>query len=275
MTEDHIKEYWESQAETYAESHWASWGDNWMINLEIETIGKYINDGDRVLDIGCANGYSTFRQAESHKLASITGVDFAAKMVAAALRTKREKNVGKECTFSEGDVRSLKFADDTFDVAYTTRVLINLPTWKEQVRGIVECIRVVKPGGTIILSEGFWEPLMLLNAMRALKNLDPLVEHDFNRYLKLTVLEAHLKKLGLSYQIEDFSSIYYLGSRFLRELVTDPAAYPGFTNPINKMFFEIEKQFSGGGMGIQQAFIIKKGKSAAIKKNTGTRGRGR
>jgi hypothetical protein len=48
-----------------------------------------------------------------------------------------------------------------------------------------------------------------------------------------------------------------LGSRFLRELVTDPAAYPGF-NPINRIFYDIEKDFSGGGFGIQQAYIITK-----------------
>jgi ubiquinone/menaquinone biosynthesis C-methylase UbiE len=258
MNKDYIKEYWESQAQTHGDSHWASWGDNWMIELEIDTIGKHIKENDRVLDIGCANGFATFRQAESHKLASITGVDFAANMVAAAEKTKQQKGVGDDINFSQGDVRFLQFPDNTFDVAYTTRVLINLPTWEQQMQGIAECIRVVKPNGIIVLSEGFWEPLMLLNAMRSLKNLPALVEHDFNRYLKLSVLEAHLNKRGLNYQIEDFSSIYYLGSRFLRDLVTVPAAYPGFTNPINKLFYEIEKEFSGGGMGVQQAVIITK-----------------
>jgi ubiquinone/menaquinone biosynthesis C-methylase UbiE len=261
MNKDYIKEYWESQGQAHGDSHWASWGDNWMIDLEIDAIGKHIKDGDRVLDIGCANGYSTFRQAESHKLASITGVDFAANMVASAQNTKLQKGLGSGISFSEGDVRSLQFPNNSFDLAYTTRVLINLPTWEQQIQGISECIRVVKPNGTIVLSEGFWEPLVLLNAMRSLKNLPPLVEHDFNRYLKLSILETHLNKLGLKYQIDDFSSIYYLGSRFLRELVTDPSAYPGFTNPINKIFYEIEKQFSGGGMGIQQAVIITKGTS--------------
>jgi ubiquinone/menaquinone biosynthesis C-methylase UbiE len=258
MSTDHIKEYWESQGQTHCASHWASWGDNWMMDLEIETIGKHIKEGDRVLDIGCANGYATFRQAESNKLASIVGVDFAESMVSAARRTKEQKCLGDDVSFFEGDVRSLQFPDDTFDVAYTTRVLINLPTWEQQMQGVAECIRVVKPNGIVVLSEGFWEPLMLLNAMRALRNLPPLVEHDFNRYLKMSVLEAFLKKLGLPYQIDDFSSIYYLGSRFLRELVTDASAYPGFTNPINEVFYEIEKRFSGGGMGIQQAVAITK-----------------
>jgi ubiquinone/menaquinone biosynthesis C-methylase UbiE len=262
MNKDHIKEYWESQGRAHDGSHWASWGDNWMIELEIDTIGKYIKDGDKVLDVGCANGYSTFRQAKLHKLASITGVDFATNMVLAAQKNHYNNELSDNVNYIEGDVRSLQFQDNTFDVAYTTRVLINLPTWEQQIQGITECIRVVKPNGIIMLLEGFWEPLVLLNAMRTLKNLSPLVEHDFNRYLKLSVLETHLKKLGLNYQIEDFSSIYYFGSRFLRELVTDPTAYPGFTNPINKLFYEIEQQFSGGGMGIQQAIIITKGSSA-------------
>ena len=54
------------------------------------------------------------------------------------------------------------------------------------------------------------------------------------------------------------SSIYYLGSRFLRELVTNPADYKGYSNPINKLFYEIEKEFSGGGFGIQQIYLLYK-----------------
>jgi ubiquinone/menaquinone biosynthesis C-methylase UbiE len=258
MTVDHIKNYWESQGNKYKDSHWASWGDNWMINLEVETISKYINDGYDVLDIGCANGYSTFRQNELKNLSSITGVDYASSMVTAAQMTKNNKGLGDKINFIEGDIRSLKFPDNSFDLVYTTRVLINLPTWDQQLAGISECIRVVKPNGSIILSEGFWEPLILLNSVRCLLRLSPLVEHDFNKYLKFSVLEKHLKKLELEYEIDDFSSIYYLGSRILRELVTESDKYEGFTNPINKIFYEIQKQFSGGGMGVQQAVIIKK-----------------
>jgi ubiquinone/menaquinone biosynthesis C-methylase UbiE len=258
MSNDHIKDYWELQGQEHGESHWASWGDNWMIDLEIETIGRHIKDGDHVLDIGCANGFSAFRQASTHRLASITGVDFASNMVSVAQLTKVKKSLGDDVSFMVGDVRSLQLPDNTFDVAYTTRVLINLPTWEQQMLGIAECIRVAKPGGIVVLSEGFWEPLMLLNAMRALKNLPPLVEHDFNRYLKLSAVESYMQKLAMNYTIEDFSSIYYLGSRFLRELVTEPSDFPGFSNPINKLFYEIEKQFSGGGMGVQQAIVIKK-----------------
>jgi ubiquinone/menaquinone biosynthesis C-methylase UbiE len=254
---DFIKETWEKQAARFKTSHWASWGDIYAITLEIENIAKFIKDGDKVLDIGCANGYSVFEQVKLHDI-EIHGVDFSEKMIEAAEEAKKSSFSQYNTTFGVGDIRHIDYPSDTFDVVYTTRVLINLSTWEEQITGISECIRVAKKGGIIVLSEAFWEPLTLLNALRALKNLPPLVEHDFNRYLKKSKLEDYLKQQKISFENIDFTSVYYLGSRFVRELVTNTADYEGYSNPINEIFFQIEKQFSGGGFGIQQAYVIKK-----------------
>jgi ubiquinone/menaquinone biosynthesis C-methylase UbiE len=259
MAHEFIKDYWENQAKTHKDSHNASWGDNFMIALEIDAIGEHISGGDRVLDVGCANGYSTFEQLKRRNdIHSIVGIDFAENMVAQANGMKKTINLPNDITFEVGDARSLRFPDNSFDVVYTTRVVINLPSWEDQKLAINECLRVVRPGGKAIFSEAFWEPLMLLNALRLLKHLPPLVEHDFNRYLKKSVLEEFFNQQGLKFSVNEFSSVYYLGSRFLRELVTDPAAYPGYSNPINRIFYDIEKEFSGGGFGIQQAYIVTK-----------------
>lgn len=179
-------------------------------------------------------------------------------MISEARKSREDHDQKSKITFERGDIRHLRFDDNVFDFTYTTRTLINLSTWEEQKQGIAECLRVTKPGGKVVLSEGFWEPLMLLNALRALKQLSPLVEHDFNRYLKLQRVHEYLDCLGLRHHVDDFSSIYYLGSRFLRELVTDTSAYPGFSNPLNRIFFDIERNYSGGGFGIQQAIVIRK-----------------
>lgn len=253
---DFIKEFWDQQAINHKSSHVASWGDNFAIELEIENISKYITKGDVVLDVGCANGYSTFRMLE-RKPSKIVGVDFSEQMIHFA----HEANEGTgdvKPHFEVGDIRTLNFENESFDVVYTTRVLINLPNWAEQVQGMEECLRVCKKGGKVIFSEAFWEPLVLLNSLRALKQLPPLVEHDFNRYLKQSKLNSYLKEKKLKYEVIEFSSIYYLGSRFLRELVTNPSDYPGYTNPINQIFYNVEKDFSGGGFGIQQAYVIEK-----------------
>lgn len=255
---DFIKEHWENQAKKFDISPEASWGDNYMIELEIEMIAEHIQTGNNVLDIGCANGYSAFKQLETHKQISITGVDFSEKMIEAANKKKSAMRLSDEIKFEVGDIRKIQFGDNTFDVVYTTRVLINLPHWEQQKQGIKECIRVAKPGGKIIFSEAFREPLMKLNAIRAIENLPPLAEHNFNRYLKKNYLEIFLKEKNLSYQVNVFSSVYYLGSRFLRELVTHPSDYPGYTNPVNEDFYHLEKKYSGGNFGIQQAYIVVK-----------------
>ena len=255
---DHIRDYWEGQARRHGAAPAASWGDSLAIALEIETVSRHLADGDTVLDAGCANGYAAFGQIERHRLKKLVGIDFAPTMIAAAREAHAARGLDERVEFHVGDVRELAFPDASFDVVYTTRVLINLPTWEEQVTGIGQCLRVARPGGKVILSEAFWEPLVLLNAMRSLVRLPPLVEHDFNRYLKKVKLEELLATLGVEYSVEEFSSVYYLGSRFLRELVTDAAAYPGYSNPVNKVFYDIEREYSGGGFGIQQAYVIRK-----------------
>ena len=254
---DHILGFWNSQADKFGTSHSASWGDHYAIDLEVQTIGRHIKKGDKVLDIGCANGYSAIYHLDK-SISSITGVDFSEAMIREAQKNLAESGSQSTLRFEVGDVRKLRFENDTFDVVYTTRTLINLPTWEEQKQGISECIRVCKVGGTIIFSEAFWEPLVLLNSLRTLKSLPPLVEHDFNRYLKKKYLEEYFLEEGIQFEIEDFSSIYYLGTRFLRELLTNPVDHAGYSGPINKIFYNIEKDYSGGGCGIQQAYVIRK-----------------
>src|SRR4051812_21190741 len=99
MSGNHILDYWEAQGAHHGSSHWASWGDNWMIELEIETIGSRISVGDRVLDVGCANGYSTFRQFRDRKPAAVIGLDFAANMIEVAKQEKERSKLGDEITF--------------------------------------------------------------------------------------------------------------------------------------------------------------------------------
>jgi len=252
-----IKNFWEINAKKFEDSHWASWGDEWAIDLEIKTIAEYIDDGNSVLDVGCANGFSTFKQA-SLKNINIRGIDFSENMIQFANNSREEFPLKEKVDFIEGDILELPFEENTYDVTYTTRVIINLSNWEQQKKAIRECVRVTKPGGKIVLSEAFWEPLVTLNSLRSIKQLPPLEEHDFNRYLKKYKVEEFLNNLYGDFEIIDFSSVYYLGSRFLRELITDAEKYEGYSNPINEKFYELELEFSGGGFGIQQAIVITK-----------------
>jgi len=89
-----IEKFWSENANKYKGSHWASWGDNFSIDLEIGVISRHINNGDMVLDVGCANGYSTFKQKDRHSI-NIVGVDFCYNMVKVAHeRMEKEKAEG-------------------------------------------------------------------------------------------------------------------------------------------------------------------------------------
>jgi len=255
---NHIKNFWDAQGEIYGDHHLASWGDKYAIDLEIQEISEHLEDNDNVLDVGCANGYSTFEQFEKNPTLKLVGVDYSEPMIENAQKRLNNFIKPNNLSFAVGDILDLKFNDEQFNKVYTTRVLINLPTWEEQIIGLNELLRVTKVGGKVIISEGFFEPLIKLNSLRLIAGLSPLVEHDFNRYLKISRLEEFLNQKKLVFEKNDFSSVYYLGSRFIRELVTDISKYEGYSNPINGIFYELEKNFSGGGFGIQQAYIITK-----------------
>ena len=158
MSHEFIKDYWESQGVAFKENHGASWEDRNAIELEIESIARNIADGQHVLDAGCANGYSAFAQWNRRPSIRLQGIDFAENMVRHAKERQARDYAGKDLRFERGDIRSLQFADRTFDVVYTTRVLINLPNWAEQQQGFEECLRVVKDHGVGVLSEAFWSP---------------------------------------------------------------------------------------------------------------------
>lgn len=253
-----IKEYWESQGRTHKNAHSASWGDYYAIALEIETISRYIKQAQSVLDVGCANGFSTFRQHELQPEARFTGIDYAGAMIDYANQSKAEKKLSDDVVqFRVASILDIPFGSGTYDVVYTTRVLINLPTWEQQLQGIQECLRVAKTGGKVIFSEAFWEPLCLLNSIRLLLKLAPLVEHDFNRYLKKERLNTWLQQQKLKFEVQEFSSIYYLGSRCLREYFEgSEIQQASYDHPLNKAFYELERQYSPSGLSVQQAYVI-------------------
>ncbi len=71
---DEIVNYWSEQAMKHRQSPAASWSDTMVIEMEIREILKHLEDGDRVLDVGCANGYSTVQFATKKKI-DIRGLD--------------------------------------------------------------------------------------------------------------------------------------------------------------------------------------------------------
>jgi len=107
--------------------------------------------GKKVLDIACGPGILI------HGLRSrgytITAVDAAPEMVA---RAKEEHKIGEDLTIEVGDVYALKYPDASFDVVTALGLVEYLA---DQEKAHREMVRVLKPGGTLIVSYPYtWSP---------------------------------------------------------------------------------------------------------------------
>lgn len=255
-----IHEFWLQQALKHGQSHSASWSDRMVIDMEIGEVNKYLSDGDKVLDVGCANGYSTVQFA-SEKRITIKGVDFADEMIVNArsrLKECRDKLSGK-VEFQIGDITSLDEPAGAYDKVVVIRVLINLQNWRRQLMGLRECIRVLKPGGILLLSEATLQGWMRLNKFRNEWGLPDIPMPKFNQYLDQDKVVEEVSRHLQLIKVVDFASTYYVGTRVLKPLFIKAL---GIDIDVSDPGMEWNRWFSRlpswGDYGTQKLFIFKK-----------------
>jgi len=109
-----------------------------------------VRPGDRLLDVGCGPGYFARMLAEATGPdGSVAGVDAAPEMVEYATRKARHL---ANCSFQPGAAQSLPFADGSFDVVTSSLVMHHVPQ-EERGRAVREMLRVLRPGGTLVLAD--------------------------------------------------------------------------------------------------------------------------
>lgn len=106
-------------------------------------------DPQRVLDIGCGTGFLALRFAELGH--TVTGIDLAPQMIEQARKKAEQETL--DVDFQVADAVSLEAPDATYSVVAARHVLWNLP---DPDRAIEEWLRVLRPGGRLLLVEGKW-----------------------------------------------------------------------------------------------------------------------
>lgn len=112
---------------------------------DLRQFTSYVKEGDSVLDFGCGNGrlFELFRDIKNIRYA---GVDQSEKLIDLA----RAKYPAGEFLCVEGF--RLPFPDSSFDAVFAVAVLHHIPSAKKRKKLLAEFRRVLKPGGTLIIT---------------------------------------------------------------------------------------------------------------------------
>jgi ubiquinone/menaquinone biosynthesis C-methylase UbiE len=153
--------------------------------------------GSSVLEVGCGAGLMAVALAQ--RGFHVQAFDSSEAMIEQARLYAEESLTNDLLTLKVRDVYSLDFSDDSFDLVLAIGVI----PWLERLEpAIQEMVRVVKPGGYIVLTTA--------NRMGLMSVLDPWRNPAFEP------LKRRLKELLSSIAHRNFSpSMYFHANRFI------------------------------------------------------------
>ena len=228
-----IKEHYKIQAEKHQGSALSTMEDPIIRQKEVEVIKNFFNlpvikqNCKDVLEIGCGNGYTLDLLKEQFKNYIFNGLDFSEDL----LKIANSRNLDN-VKFYQGDARQLQFSDESFDVIYTERCIINLLSWEEQQLALKEMRRILKKGGYILFMESFSDGYNNLNKARIELGLDAIAMPHHNLYFEKETFEPFVSQF---FQImnpldmgavdenvlhRNFLSSHYFIARVMHPLVT-------------------------------------------------------
>lgn len=153
---------------------------SWRIDAMKELEGK-------VLEIGVGTGKNIEYYPDSLE---ITAIDFSEKMLEKAKKQASLHN--KKVDLLLMDAEHMDFANDTFDTVFTTCVFCSVPN---PVNGLLEIMRVCKPGGKIVMIEHVRSEKKVLGVIMDV--LNPLVVNLYGANINRKTLE-NINKAGYS-----------------------------------------------------------------------------
>lgn len=230
-----IKKFWQSRADKdNITDKEVTHRDIWQRWLEIEMIKRFINKNQRVLDVGCGNGYSTRNIAPL--VSEIVGIDYSEAMIKRAIKVSysSKNHIKTSIKFKVKNVLDLDKSDfGLFDVVISERCLINLSSQEDQKKAIANIASILKPGSLFLFIEGNTNGRKNLNELRkklGLKKMTPVWHNiDFHEEEILMFLSKYFEvEKKVNFGVYDFIS------RVVHPLIVAPEQ-PKYDSEINKI----------------------------------------
>lgn len=145
-----VRQHWERRAEKFDDQpnhgiHSDQQRDAWLAHLS-----DWAGSPPRTaLDVGCGTGFMALLLASLGHV--VFGVDVAGEMLDRARAKAFDSKLN--ATFTRSSAETLSFADKSFDLVVERHVIWTLP---DPEAALAEWMRVLRPGGQLVLVEGDW-----------------------------------------------------------------------------------------------------------------------
>lgn len=206
-----VHNFWEKEGRERGSGIFATLRDHYFRYVEILEIIKNLgnNKKNKILDIGCGNGISTFYFSPYAK--KITAIDYSKNLIKNAKKFQNKKNFSnliKKCdyqnlksgykniNFKYGNILDLTEYEDNFNAVICSRVLINLDTVEKQNLAMKNIYNSMKKNSILIINEVEKNFHKNLSKLRVSAKLEPLEIYWHNLYLNETQFLKNAKKIG-------------------------------------------------------------------------------
>ncbi|ELY95877.1 class I SAM-dependent methyltransferase [Natrialba taiwanensis] len=146
-----VQQYWNGRAESYDDDGISGVHADEQREAWLSVLRPWVGEGPQsVLDLGCGTGtLSVLLAAAGH---DVTGIDLSPEMLGRA--REKAQRAGLSIDFGVGDAEQLPVPENGYDVVTARHLIWTLPT---PAAAVQEWRRVVRPGGRLVLVEGYWD----------------------------------------------------------------------------------------------------------------------
>ncbi len=205
-------------------------------------INRFVSTNEQtVLEIGCGTGRFCTLLAVTHPNLKITGVDLSESALRVA-KGEETSRMPENLCFRKADLFDLPFPDNHFDLVFSEGVIqhFSMEHYPTYIDALTEMVRVLKPGGRLIVSVVNWHCFAHTFYKWALHRMGRSYEYGYEKSFK----RKEIKEIFLQYNLKHLQFVgYYPAHAFYRHAGKSRLLrYAGIATDVTEAAFDCIKK---------------------------------